>query len=107
MCTINRYLRLPASNHYAVAHCRKNDDSLVAILHGPKIKQTSAMSRGSRLESAVLRVVCGKMNMNFRQCGLMCDPQHLIFGVSSDGIKSKFTVEIKCPINLILALSIK
>jgi hypothetical protein len=39
------------------------------------------------------------MYMNFKQCGLMCAAQHPIFGASSDGINSEFTVEIKCPIN--------
>jgi hypothetical protein len=75
------------------------DGSLIEILHGEKLRETSAMARGIRLEPQVLEVVSNKLTISFERCGLMIHPNHPIFGASPDGINKDFTVEIKCPSN--------
>jgi hypothetical protein len=96
---LNRYLRITASNLYAVAHSKTFDGTLVDLLHGAKLRETAAMARGIRLESQVLEYVSLKLNLQFERCGLMTDPKHPIFGASPDGINANYVVEIKCPSN--------
>ncbi|KAK4037956.1 hypothetical protein OUZ56_029979 [Daphnia magna] len=82
-----------------IAHCNTVDGSLVDILHVAKLRETSAMARGTRLESQVLQIVSKKQKMTFERYGLITRPEHPIFGASPDGINENFTVEIKCPTN--------
>ena len=84
---------------YAVAHCKTLDGTLVNLLHGAQLRETSAMARGTRLESQVLHVVSQLLKVAFQLCGLITNPNHPIFGASPDGINDEFVVEIKCPTN--------
>jgi hypothetical protein len=96
---LNRYLRITASNLYAISHCKTVNGSLVDIMHGAKLRETAAMSRETRLESQVLEVVSQKLKMSFLRCGIMSQPKYPIFSASLDAITVDYTLEIKCPSN--------
>lgn len=93
-----RYARITASKAYEVKHCKKAEGILGEIILGArKIKSTSAMERGIKLEAKVLKIVKEKMQITLKRCGLVLDPMYPLFGASPDSISDNFIIEVKCP----------
>lgn len=93
-----RYGRITASKIYEAAHCKKLDGCCVnQILGVAKLPETSAMSRGKKLEAQVIRCIERKFEVELNFIGLKLNPKFPIFGASPDAICEEYVVEVKCP----------
>lgn len=55
------------------------------------------MRRGRLLKKRVLHTLKQKLNVNFKQCGLLICKEHPFISVSPDAISEEYVMEIKCP----------
>ncbi|GLV46438.1 uncharacterized protein CBL_20777, partial [Carabus blaptoides fortunei] len=93
-----RYARITASKIYEAFRCKTPEGSLLECLLGAtKIVQNSAMSRGLKLESDVLKVVESSLNLKITNVGIYINKNYPIFGASPDEVTSDLCIEIKCP----------
>lgn len=93
-----RYARITASKLYTAAHCLQSEGVFIEqILGVSKLKETSAMARGKRLESEVLKCLEKTVGVKFQLIGLKLTSDHPILGASPDAICEEYVVEIKCP----------
>ena len=84
-----RYGRITASKAFEVSRCKTTDGTLISVIMGGKIPDTSAMKRGRILED-------GK---KIKKCGLMLSQKYPMIAGSPDGICEDSIIEIKCPIS--------
>lgn len=94
-----RYGRITASKCYEVSRCKTIDGTVVAVILGAKIPETSAMFRGRKLEAHVRKVVEKKLGIKIKTCGLYISKTFPMIAASPDGINKKTTFEIKCPVS--------
>lgn len=71
-----RYARVTASKAFEVTRCQTPDGSLVAALMGAKMPDTSAMQRGRKLESLVIKTVQEKLKKKVKPCGLFLSREY-------------------------------
>ena len=83
-----------------MAQCKTVAGTLVGSVFGAvKLKPTAAMKKGLRLEPLVKKEVEKSTGIQFRECGLLLQPDLPIFGASPDGISDKYVLEIKSPLS--------
>lgn len=92
-----RYGRITASKCYEVSRCKTVDGTLIAIILGARIPETSAILRGKKLEDKVRKTVEKIIGNKIDICGLYISEQFPMIAGSPDGINDKTTFEIKCP----------
>lgn len=92
-----RYARITASKAFQVSRCQTPDGSLVAAIMGAKTPDTSAMERGRKLESSVIKTVQNKLKKKVKPCGLFLSRQYPMIAATPDGICSDAVIEVKCP----------
>ncbi|KAF9409692.1 hypothetical protein HW555_010982 [Spodoptera exigua] len=84
-----RYGRITASKCYEGSRCKTVDGTLIAIILGVRIPETSVILRGKTVE----KIIGNKIDI----CGLYISEQFPMIAGSPDGINDKTTFEIKCP----------
>ncbi|KAK4017251.1 hypothetical protein OUZ56_032198 [Daphnia magna] len=87
-----RFSRITASVLDQASKCRTVNGSLINLIQGAKLRETSAMSRGKRLESQVLAVLQERYSIHFQQCGLILKPKFPVFGASPDAISEELHI---------------
>lgn len=92
-----RYGRITASKAYEVIRCKTLDGCLVENILGAKIFQSSAMSRGLKLETDVLKVLSKETSIKFSKAGIFLSKDFPLMGASPDALNDDFVVEIKSP----------
>ncbi|XP_026736708.1 uncharacterized protein LOC113500198 [Trichoplusia ni] len=92
-----RYGRITASRGFEVSRCKTNDGTLVALILGAKIPDTTSMKRGRMLEDEVRKSVEKKLNKKINKCGLVLNSTYPMIAGSPDGIFEDGIIEIKCP----------
>ncbi|XP_074027706.1 uncharacterized protein [Leptinotarsa decemlineata] len=93
-----RNARITASKMHEEAHCKVFEGTLCESIMGAiKLKDTEAMKRGRLLEKKVLKEVEKKMKLKINGCGLILNPNYLVFGASPDDESIDNSIEIKCP----------
>ncbi|KOB75489.1 Uncharacterized protein OBRU01_07391 [Operophtera brumata] len=66
-----RYGRVTASRAYEFSRCKTSDGTLIALIMGGKLPDTSAMKRGRMLEDKVRKTVSTRLGKKIQKCGLM------------------------------------
>lgn len=95
-----RYARVTASKIHETSRCKSEAGTLVeGIIGAHKVKPSAGILRGQNLEKKVLRVVEQKLDVKFKECGLILMADHPIFGASPDALGTDYVVEVKCPIS--------
>jgi hypothetical protein len=89
--------RITASRAFEFSRCKKNDGSLIALIMGGSIPDTSAMKRGRILENEVRKTVSNILGKKIKKCGLMLSKEYPMIAGSPDGICEDSIIEIKCP----------
>ncbi|CAG9785152.1 unnamed protein product [Diatraea saccharalis] len=91
-----RYGRITASRAYEFSRCKTSDGTLIAVILGGKIPDTTAMKRGRILEDDVRNTVSAKLGKKNKKCGLMIAKNYPMLIGSPDGICENSIIEIKC-----------
>ncbi|CAG9788303.1 unnamed protein product [Diatraea saccharalis] len=94
-----RYGRITASRAYEFSRCKTSDGTLIAVILGGKIPDTTAMKRGRILEDDVRNTVSAKLGKRIKKCGLMIAKNYPMLAGSPDGICENSIIEIKCPMS--------
>ncbi|KOB68049.1 Alkaline nuclease [Operophtera brumata] len=94
-----RYGRVTASRAYEFSRCKTSDGTLIALIMGGKLPDTSAMKRGRMLEDKVRKTVSTRLGKKIQKCGLMLCKKYPMLAGSPDGICEANVIEIKCPIS--------
>lgn len=67
------------------------------ILGVTKLPETTAMSRGKKLEAQVIQCIEKKFQVKLNFIGLQLNPKYPLFGASPDAICEEYVVEVKWP----------
>lgn len=94
-----RYGRVTASRAYEFSRCKTSDGTLMAVIMGGKIPDTTAMKRGRILEDDVRKTVSVNLGKKIKICGLMISKNYPILAGSPDEICENSIIEIKCPMS--------
>lgn len=95
-----RYGRVTASRAYEFSRCKTSDGTLMAVIMGGKILDTTAMKRGRILEDDVRKTVSANLGKKIKICGLMLSKNYPMLAGSPDGICEDNIIEIKCPMSV-------
>ncbi|XP_050671060.1 uncharacterized protein LOC126969572 isoform X1 [Leptidea sinapis] len=94
-----RYGRVTASRAYEFSRCKTSDGTLMAVIMGRKIPDTTAMKHGRILEDEVRKTVSANLEKKIRKCGLFLSKNYPMLAGSPDGICENSIIEIKCPMS--------
>lgn len=94
-----RYGRVTASRAYEFSRCKTSDGTLMAVIMGGKIPNTTAMKRGRILEDDVRKTVSANLGKKIKICGLMISKNYHMLTGSPDEICENSIIEIKCPMS--------
>lgn len=94
-----RYGRVTASRAFEFSRCKTSDGTLISLIMGGKLPDTSAMKRGRILEDEVRKTVSAKLGKKIKKCGLMLSKNYPMIAGSPDGICEDSIIEIKCPMS--------
>ncbi|XP_063893363.1 uncharacterized protein LOC126054673 [Helicoverpa armigera] len=94
-----RYGRVTASRAFEFSRCKTSDGTLISLIMGGKLPDTSAMKRGRILENEVRKTVSNKLGKKIKHCGLMLSKNYPMIAGSPDGICEDSIIEIKCPMS--------
>ncbi|KAJ8961935.1 hypothetical protein NQ317_003886 [Molorchus minor] len=76
-----------------------NDGTLISLILGGKIPDTSSIKRGRVLEDEVRKTIERKLKKKNNKCGLILNSKYPMIAGSPDGIFEDGIIEIKCPIS--------
>lgn len=94
-----RYGRVTTSRAYEFSRCKTIDGTLMAVIMGGKIPDTTAMKRGRMLEVDVRKTVSANLGKKIKICGLMLCKNYPMLAGSPDGICENSIIKIKCPMS--------